>query len=101
MVPINPTIQQVGQPRHATTLNSKSKSEIGPTANRRAVARAAAPKPAAPRATCSRSEPLANGELLAIDRSRVRSHVTDIHLSYARQPTRGSPLHNSAPASLF
>jgi len=85
MVPINPTVQQVGQPRHATTLNSKS-GEIGTTAARRATAGAAAPKPAAPRATCSRSEPLASRELLAMDGSRVRSHVTDIHLPYAVQP---------------
>lgn len=86
MVPINPTVQQVGQPRHATTLNSKSRSEIGPTAERRATARAAAPKPAAPRATCSRSERLASGELLTMDGGPVRSHVTDIHLPYAVQP---------------
>lgn len=61
-VPIRPTAQHVGQPRHATAATGRSTSETGPIAPSRRIAPRTASRPIAPRSRWRLTEEDASGE---------------------------------------
>ncbi len=61
-VPSKPTVQHVGQPRHAIAVTGRSASETGPTTAARTIVSTAAIRPSVPLKRCTRTEPLASGE---------------------------------------
>ena len=94
-VPTRPTVQHVGQPRHATAVSGSRASETGPTTATRTHASTAAARPAAPLNRCSRTELLASAERCLL----ATSCVLVISPSLRRDEVDGSPAHNLAAAT--
>jgi hypothetical protein len=95
-VAINPTIQQVGQPRRATMPTGTSSRAAGPTLDARARAAPISPKPSAPRRRWRASEGLASASpwSSSIWGSIDRSHPLASQLSSQRlAPTMQTRLH--------
>jgi hypothetical protein len=61
-VPIMPTAQHVGHPRHATTATGTSTNETGPSTSSRRIAPSMASNPTAPRSRWRGTEEDASGE---------------------------------------
>jgi hypothetical protein len=61
-VPIIPTAQHVGQPRHAATATGRSTNETGPSTPSRRIAPSTASNPTAPRSKWRWTEEDASGE---------------------------------------
>jgi hypothetical protein len=85
-VPIKPTVQQVGQPRHASAVRVNSGSEIAPTTETREIAITPTTAPAKPLSKCTRTDLLASGELLPMAGPGIPSRVANIHTSCAVEP---------------